>query len=378
LGDDDIEEEATTRPYPAINTVALRNMESLTQVTIIGLLFCNASEQAAFTSSLSPSLEGFTFIGRLSGDKWPDDKLVNIGGSKKIVWSSQCDGVCFAFLESLEIEFLDPMWDILIKSQTNVETLSLPFLSRDLSVSQQLWKFHFPRLRSLTLGNWGFDWDVSISTVFANFIFNHRDTLEELKLHHNIRDYVIALAFNDIVFHPNSFPHLSSFERNIFIYRAMTCTNSQDLATNLRRLLLTNNRIGMQNYIMPLLDLAPPFWGNLNNCAHLALKELDIGLPSVVQKKSNWSDNQVMAVARALAQLFPALEVWKGTFPGSVKMEAGDFATPFSLFGRLRTIHIDVTGQAPRFPGTLEDDDYVVLSYVNAWLRAAGSFNKSM
>jgi hypothetical protein len=127
---------------------------------------------------------------------------------------------------------LKPMWDILSRSETTIDTFSFPSKVTEQATYLQLFGMRFPVLRSLTLGG-------SLSEIpsdkFSDFVLAHDHTLEELDM-----EYVhsSSLKFDDLSLREDSLPHLCSFRGGASTLTAMIQARMNCLTNTLRRLIV--------------------------------------------------------------------------------------------------------------------------------------------
>jgi hypothetical protein len=230
---------------------------------------------------------------------------------------------------------IEPLWHILSRSLTTIHTLSLPF---DLCTDNKdnLWKMRFPNLRSFTLGFWQ-NVDTPADTDFFDFINAHSNTIELLDLEYdgydNYDDYV--WMFDDdswLRLHKDSLPHLHSLRGHPSTLVSLTHSRLQSLSTTLRRL-------AIGPYCSPDIfkALSSPQIGHGPPVGHLsALQEIELDLTQFVE--FDWDG--VVAVIQQCARSCPSLEVWRGTLPGSFKIDAESLGQLLGLFTSLRMVYL--------------------------------------
>jgi hypothetical protein len=264
-------------------------------------------------------------------------------------------------------DLIGPLWDILSCSRTTIHTLSLPFAEIDESPCIRLWNMHFPHLRSLTLGVWDIEGEVELAEApgFIDFVLAH-DTIEELDMEYGEYDRY-ALQFDESALTrlgPDSLPHLRSFRGNARSFMIMAQARMKSLTTTLRRLVVGPGGTDDPTYdVRWMFDaiLSPitngtgrgPVLGGLS-----ALKELDLDL-------SQWEERErteiVESIRRCAECCGPSLEVWRGTLPSAVKMDAEELGELFGLFEMLKVIHL----RAKIIPeGKYENDEGEGAAYV--------------
>jgi hypothetical protein len=129
------------------------------------------------------------------------------------------------------------MWSVLSSSRSTIETLWLPDSSSDEGACNRLFSMHFPHLRSLTLGIWGFDICVT-GTDFTEFLIANSDTLEDLDLEYGQYDeYALALDRSSLArLRPDMLPRLRSFKGNTQTLMIMAQARMRCLKTSLQSL----------------------------------------------------------------------------------------------------------------------------------------------
>lgn len=240
------------------------------------------------------------------------------------------------------------MWDILSSSRTTIHTLSLPFGVDDEPTCLRLWNMHFPHLRSLTLGIWTVEAEPEVADAndFTDFILVHSDTIEELDMDYGEYDDEYALEFDNSSLtrlRANSLPRLRSFRGNASSFRIMAQAGMICLTTTLRCLVVGPGGIEPIYELQSMFDtiLSPatggvggPVLGGL-----FGLKELDLN----ISQRELWRWDEIVGAIRQCAECCgPSLEVWRGTIPSVLEMDAEDFGLLFGAFGRLRVIHLNV------------------------------------
>jgi hypothetical protein len=221
---------------------------------------------------------------------------------------------------------------------------------------------HFPHLRSLTLG----DWEVKPADApdFTYFISAHNNTIEELAIEYGHYDGY-AFQFNQSALTrlgPDSLPHLRSFRGNASSFMIMAKARMKCLTTTLRRLVVGPSGVDDPTWelrwmfdaiLSPVTDSSGPALGGLS-----ALSELDLDL-------SQWKETERMAIVetiRLCAECFgSSLEVWIGTLPYCVQMDAEELGELFGLFKKLRVIFLP-GAIIPQ--GKYEDDEGEGAKYV--------------
>ena len=272
------------------------------------------------------------------------------------------------------------MWDILSRSRTTINTLSLPFAETLESPCLRLWNTHFPHLRSLTLGFWDIEAEVESLDVpdFTDFILAHNDTIEELEMEYGEYDRY-ALQFNESSLtrlRPGSLPHLRSFRGNATSFMIMAQARMKCLTTTLRRLVVGPGGVDEPTYHVrwmfdAILSLAIDSIGSSPVLRGLsALTELNLDL-------SQWEDRErtviVESIRRCAECCGPSLEVWRGSLPSAVEMDAEELGELFGLFERLRIIYLD----ADIIPkGKYEDDEGEGAAYVRILASKCGALEE--
>ncbi|KIM75157.1 hypothetical protein PILCRDRAFT_827586 [Piloderma croceum F 1598] len=317
-----------------VNPAALANLVSLRHIVIRGSVFLTPHEQHEFGRVLADiPLEDLAYIAYNSLEKWPNDEMEGIRDLKKLVWKTEAsDG---------------PMWDILSRSRTTIHTLSLPFSHVDESPCLRLWTMHFPHLRSLTLGVWDIEAEVLSANApdFTDFILTHNNTIEELDMEYGQYDDC-ALRFDRSALTrlgPDSLPHLRSFRGNASTFMIMAQARMKCLKTTLRRLVVGPGGVDDPTWELRWMfdAILSPVTGGTSSGSALgrlsALIELDLDL-------SQWEERERTAIVEAIRLCAeccgPSLEVWIGTLPGVVPMNAEELGELFGLFQRLRVIFL--------------------------------------
>jgi hypothetical protein len=243
------------------------------------------------------------------------------------------------------------MWDILSRSRTTIHTLSLTFDKVNESPCLRLWNMHFPLLRSLTLGIWPIIWDIHAEMLSANapdstdFILTHNNTIEELDMEYGEYDDY-ALRFDESALTrlgPDSFPHLHYFRGNASTFMIMAKARMKCLTTTLRRLVVGPGGVDDPTWELKLMfdAIISPVTGGTSSSPALgrlsALIELDLDI-------SQWGEREQTAIVESIRLCAeccsPSLEVWIGTLPYYVPMDAEELGELFGLFQRLRVIFL--------------------------------------
>jgi hypothetical protein len=322
--------------HSLIKPDALANLLSLRHIMIRGNVFLTPLQQLEFGRVLADvPLEELTYSAYNSAEKWPCDRVEGIRDLKKIVW------------ETKNGSFIDPMWDILSRSRTSIHTLSLPFAETDESPCLRLWNMHFPHLRSLTLGVWDIEAQVELAEApdFTEFILTHNDTIEELDMEYGEYDEY-ALQFNESALTrlgPDSLPRLRSFRGNASSLKSMAQARMKCLTTTLHRLVVGPGGVDGPTWELhwmfdAILSITHGTGSDSVRGGLSALRELDLDL-------SQWEERERTAIVDAIRRCAeccgPSLEVWRGTLPPSVQMDAQELGELFGLFRRLRAIFLD-------------------------------------
>jgi len=206
---------------------------------------------------------------------------------------------------------------------------------------------HFPHLRSLTLGVWNIEAEVLLAGApdFTDFILTHNNTIEELDMEYGEYDDY-ALQFDESALAqlgPDSLPHLRSFRGNALSFKIMAKARMKCLTTTLRRLVVGPGGVDDPTWdlrwmfdaiLSPVTGITSrdPALGRLS-----ALKELDLDL-------SQWEERERTVIVEAIRLCAeccgPSLEVWIGTLPHCVQMDAEELGELFGLFKKLRVIFL--------------------------------------
>jgi len=206
---------------------------------------------------------------------------------------------------------------------------------------------HFPHLRSLTLGVWDILDEILSANApdFTDFILTHNNTIEELDMEYGEYDRY-ALQFDGSALTrlgPDSLPHLRSFRGNASTFMIMAKARMKCLTTTLRRLVVGPGGVDMPTWelrwmfdaILSPVTSSDPALGRLS-----ALIELDLDI-------SQWEERErpeIVESIRLCAECCgPSLEVWMGTLPHAMTMDAEELGELFGLFQRLRVIFLPGT-----------------------------------
>jgi hypothetical protein len=198
---------------------------------------------------------------------------------------------------------------------------------------------HFPQLRSLTIGMWGFRTgpQTPSSPDFTDFILNH-DTIEVLDIFYD-GIYTRPLLLDDSSLprlQAHSLPRLRLFRGTPYTFEVMAQARMNCLRTTLTQLFVDpvkvyDSTLEIERMFDAILFSNIGIGGGVLRLS--ALKEIQLDM-------SEMTCNNALELIRQCARCCgDSLEVWRGYLP-KIKMDVKVIAELFGQFKRMRSIHL--------------------------------------